>query len=399
MGEPFDYRALFESAPGLLLVLDREFNIVDATDNYIRVTGLDWRALEGEAYFPVLEREIARRGFGESASLRDSFRRVLDTRRRDEMPVQRFDLPGESGALEERYWSVTNVPILAADGSVNYLVHRVRDITRSLKARNEIESQRRLAQEREDLIDALRAANRELADLERKAGDSARLGRLNTVALMTSAIAHDMSQPLVAASSYITAYSRVNRTSAAVNPELLDKAGDQIRRAGEIVSSLRSFISNGEGRQRAEDAGAMVRHALSLFEPTARRLNVEADCEIAGELPPVHADRTQIEQVLVNLLTNAAEAMGGGATRRAHVAVRRADGVVRIDVRDNGPGLSKDLVAAVFEPFHTSKSHGMGLGLPICREILRAHNGEIWLSANGPDGATFSVTLPCAASG
>ena len=394
--QDFDYRAFFHSAPGLYLVLDPNLRVVTASDSYCDAILTDRDAIVGRGIFEILPDNPGDPSAGGPRNLRESLERVLQTRRRDAMPIQRYDVRRPDGSFEERHWSPMNVPFLDGAGAVRWIVHRVRDVTQALRDRDTIESQRMLASEQEDLIAALRAANRELADRDRQPGDTTKLGRLNTIALMTSAIAHDMSQPLVAASNYISAFIRKNQGVTLSEVHYLEDASRQIHRAGAIVKSLRNFISTGEGRRRLEDLADIARRAAALCEPASRLLDVAISLELSADLPRVSVDRTQIEQVLVNLLTNAIEAVRGRSEQIVSVSVRRSGDGVYVEVADNGPGLSPERAAEIFEPFHTSKSGGMGLGLPICREIVRAHDGEIQVLPNRPQGAVFSFTIPAA---
>jgi C4-dicarboxylate-specific signal transduction histidine kinase len=313
------------------------------------------------------------------------------------MPLQRFDLPDEDGNLEERYWSVVNVPIADDDGNVRWIVHRIRDMTQSVRERESAESQQRLAQEQEELIETLRAANRELIDRGRRIGDTEKLARLDTVALMTSAIAHDLSQPLVSATNFLGAFRRhVCDGRPELPVDLIDKAEAQIKRAGEIVRNLRSFIAGEASTRRAESVQEMVRRAAAHCEVDFRLRKTEAVLRVPDDLPRVLADRTQIEQVLVNVMRNAVEAMKDQAERRLVVSAVAESGFVRIDVADSGPGFGPEEAANLFRPFQATGSKGLGLGLAICREIVQAHSGTIAAKPNLPHGAVISIGLPVA---
>lgn len=392
----FDYRAFFHSAPGLYLVLDADLRVVTATESYCRATAMDWLAIAGTSYFDVLDAEIARQGHGESASLRASFARVLETKRRDAMPLQRFDFRSEDGSCEERYWSVMNVPILGRDGEVRWLVHRIREMTQTVRDRESVESQRRLMQEREDLIEALRAANRELADRERAPGDTARLARLDTIALMTSAIAHDMSQPLVSAMNYLSAFRRTVAAKGATDVPMshVEKAEQQLKRAGEIVRGLRSYIAGEKTARRPESLSEMIRHAADLCEVVFRQRRTQIDFALDESLPATLVDRTQIVQVLVNIFNNAAEAMQDRPERKIHVRTWREGPNRRVDIADTGPGIMSELIEQLFKPFRSGKGAGLGLGLAICREIVQSHDGTLCARPNEPCGTIFSLTLP-----
>jgi PAS domain S-box-containing protein len=390
----FDYRAFFESAPGLYLVVDRDLRIVTATDSWCAAMRRTRDEIAGRDIFEVLSQNLES-GEPGVENLRASLVRVLQTRRRDAMEIQRLDVREPDGGLQERHWAPMNVPILDEDRQVRWIVHRVRDVTEAVRDRETIQSQRRLAREQGDIIEALRAANRELADRDRQPGDTAKLARLGTIRLMTSAIAHDMSQPLLSAMSYLGAFRRKTADVQVALPlEYLEKAEEQLRRAGDVVRGLRGFIAGEEGPRRIEDMGAMIRHAVELCDDFLRQGGVEIAIDVETGLPKVMADRTQIEQALVNLVRNAVEAMRDRPARRLTISTRSEGRYVRVDVSDCGPGISGLAMDNIFKPFRTSKSGSLGVGLSICREIVLAHDGTICAGAASPAGFTVSFSLP-----
>jgi two-component system sensor kinase FixL len=176
--------------------------------------------------------------------------------------------------------------------------------------------------------------------------------------------------------------------------DALEKASDQAIRAGQIIRRLRDFVSRGESERRVESVTKLVEEAsaLSLVGVKDRGIRVQFQFDPAADL--VLADRVQIQQVLLNLIRNAMDAMETSQTRDLVVAIAPAEsGHVRISVTDSGSGISPEIAEQLFQPFITTKRHGMGVGLSISRAIVEAHNGRIWVEPNPTGGTIFHFTL------
>ena len=186
--------------------------------------------------------------------------------------------------------------------------------------------------------------------------------------------------------------------------EALEFAAEQVLRAGQIIRRLRDFAVHGEADQRLEDLARLVEEAGVLALVGARERGVAVALRPEPGLPPVLVDRIQVQQVLFNLMRNALEAMvdeaaDGGTARHRElvVTVSLADpGMVEVAVADTVPGLAPEVMGRLFEPFVTTKPGGMGVGLSICRTIVEAHGGRLWVEANSAGGAVFRFTLPVA---
>jgi len=176
--------------------------------------------------------------------------------------------------------------------------------------------------------------------------------------------------------------------------DALDKAGDQAMRAGQIIRRLRDFVSRGESERRVESITKLVEEAsaLALVGVKDRGIKVRFQFDPAVDL--VLADRVQIQQVLLNLIRNAMDAMEDSAERDLMIAIN-PDGPthVRVSVADSGSGISPDITEQLFQPFVTTKRHGMGVGLSISRTIVEAHGGRIWAEPNPQGGTIFNFTL------
>lgn len=225
--------------------------------------------------------------------------------------------------------------------------------------------------------------------------------RLTAMGQMTSALAHELNQPLTAISNYANAARRtleaIDAPQAAMAREMLEKAAGQILRAGEIIRRLREFIEKRESNHSQQDINRVVSDAVALALAGAADSNVKLDVKLTPNIPPLFIDKIQVEQVAVNLLRNAAEAMEDSAQRILTVSTSLHDGnFVEIAVADTGAGLASEVTQRLFQPFVTTKERGMGMGLSICRSIVEAHGGRIWATPNEGGGTVFRFTLPLA---
>ena len=199
---------------------------------------------------------------------------------------------------------------------------------------------------------------------------------------MASALAHEINQPLTAVTNYLETARRVlaraDAEAGARAAGILENASAQVVRSAEIVRRLRDFVRKGESEQRPEQIGRLVEEALALALTGVGVGRAKADLRIVPELPEIAVDRIQIQQVVVNLVRNAIDAMEGGARQELTVTAATADGGgVEISVADTGPGIAPEVADRLFQPFVTTKRDGMGVGLSICRAIVEAHGGVL----------------------
>lgn len=237
------------------------------------------------------------------------------------------------------------------------------------------------------------------AHLEEIQGELARMARLNELGEMASTLAHELNQPLSAIANYVQGCSRLLRdmdeTVATRMREALNEAAQQALRAGQIIRHLREFVTRGETEKAPENIRKLIEEASTLALIGSREHRVRSAFEFSAEAEMVTADRVQIQQVLINLMRNAIEAMRDSDPRE--LVVRTApggDGTVVVEVADTGPGISDEIAARLFKPFVTTKPSGMGVGLSISRRIVEAHGGKISVTRNENGGATFRFTLP-----
>lgn len=231
----------------------------------------------------------------------------------------------------------------------------------------------------------------------------AHASRVGTMGELAAGIAHELTQPLMAVHMYSeTAASLRKRSDGAAEleqkvDEALEKVAEQSLRAGEIVQRMRAFIGKRQPQLAECRVNDLVSDVLGLLHSPLTTGDIEVQLKLADSLPDVRADSIQIQQVLVNLIQNAIDAMSADdqRPRNLHLGTRHdEDGYVVVSVADSGPGLSEDAFQQVFDPFHSTKPTGMGLGLPICKTLVEAHGGTIVARANGDAGAVFEFRLP-----
>ena len=225
------------------------------------------------------------------------------------------------------------------------------------------------------------------------------VSRLTAMGEMASAIAHELNQPLSAIANYMRGLERLLQRGDPVDPPLIQdaihEAGNEALRAGEVIRRLRSFIGRGETERRIESVSKLIEDSSALALLGVKELGVRVTMQLDPTADQVLVDRVQIQQVVINLLRNAIDAMHGASRPELKVRVeRRQDGFTVVSVSDTGSGLDESVRARLFEPFMTTKQDGMGVGLSICKGIVEAHGGEIWAENNAGAGATFRFSLP-----
>jgi two-component system sensor kinase FixL len=243
------------------------------------------------------------------------------------------------------------------------------------------------------------------ARLQEVQAELVHMSRVTALGEMASALAHELNQPLSAMGNYLNGLRRMFKAGMPEDPALvsaaLDRAAEQSLRAGEIIRRLRDFVSRGETERRVESLSKMVSEANALALVGAKEEGVRVVMKLDRKHDLVLTDRVQFQQVLLNLIRNALEAMveAGGARRELVISSRPVeDGFVCVSVADTGPGITPEIAARLFQPFNTSKASGMGVGLSICRTIVESHGGRIWAEPNPGGGAVFHFTVPGASS-
>jgi two-component system sensor kinase FixL len=274
--------------------------------------------------------------------------------------------------------SLTVSPIYDADGRLIGASKVSRDISAAKRAEAALtESQTRLQELHSELL---------------------HVSRLSAMGQMAAMVTHELNQPLTAISNYMEAVSvLLDRGGDLPLPRLrnaVDRAREQAVRAGQITERWRGFVSRGDSEKRIEAVSALVKEAaeLALLGTKQKGVSIKLGDDLADLI--VLVDKVQIQQVLLNLLRNATEAVVDQEHREIVLLAEARNEMVQISVIDGGPGLPADVQAKLFQPFVSTKKNGMGIGLSICHSIITAHNGRLWAEPNPEGGTIFRLTLP-----
>ena len=362
------HRALLASLHDHIAILDGRGVVLEVNDAWRRFAESDEvalykRVLAGDRYLDAL-RDAAERGDTGAARVLPGVTDVL-SRTRDRFEVE-YDLD-RSGRLE-RYQ--LNVEALErADGGV---ILRRTDLTARREAEIEVEEQRRLL---------------------------SHLSRVSVLGQLSGALAHELNQPLTSIASNAEAalllLGKRPRDLKEIEAILRDIAADD-QRAAQVIRRLRALLKRGETRVQSIDTNELVGEVLELARMEMITRGVTATTKVDPDVPPVLGDRVQLQQVLLNLILNACEAMATipPAERRLELGVKAgALNYVRFSVRDRGTGIAPTLMERLFEPFVTTKAEGLGLGLSMSRTIIAAHGGRMWAENNADRGVTVHFLL------
>lgn len=228
-------------------------------------------------------------------------------------------------------------------------------------------------------------------ETEKLRGELEHIGRVHTLGQLAASLAHEINQPLAAMLSNAQAAQRLiarDEVDMEEVGEILTDIVEDDRRASEVILRMRALLRRDSADTEAVDINELVSHVLLLLRSELLERNVEMRSMLSSKLPLVMADRVQIQQVLLNLITNAADAMKAQTMSDRWITVFThllENGTVEVIVRDNGPGLAKEDCSKIFEPFYTTKAEGLGMGLAICGSIIKAHGSVLRAENNNPD--------------
>jgi len=228
----------------------------------------------------------------------------------------------------------------------------------------------------------------------------AHASRLNLVGGMAAGLAHELNQPLTAIQTYAACSLERIRSGASPLDELrrdMEKIIQQTDRAAGVVRHIRRFIRNQEAHRSTTDLNGVMRNALSLIREEIVGRGIQLEVHLADPLPLIVVDPVQIEQIVLNLVQNAIDAMTGGGVSDPVLTVTTSvgpDNSIQVAVSDRGPGVAPEVAARLFEPFVTTKDSGLGLGLSISQAIAESHGGRLWAAPNPRGGTTFTFSLP-----
>ena len=255
--------------------------------------------------------------------------------------------------------------------------------------------------ERQRAEEALRTREARLRELQT---ELLNVSRQSAMGQLSSALAHELNQPLAAIMNYVQASRRMIKKGGGMVSEkayqMMDNALDQADRAGAIMRGLRDIVEKGEAARAESDINKVVEEASALGLIGAARKGILVDMEFGADLPPVIINEIQIQQVIMNLVRNGVEAMAASKKRDLTIKTARDHkNTVEIAIGDSGPGLAEEVEKRLFQPFVTTKAGGMGIGLSISHSIIEAHGGRLWATPNPDGGTIFHFTLPLAPDG
>jgi two-component system sensor kinase FixL len=225
------------------------------------------------------------------------------------------------------------------------------------------------------------------------------ISRLTAMGEIASTLAHELNQPLAAITNYLKGSLRLlessDPNSFSVVQEAIRKAGDQALRAGKIIRQLREFVARGETEKKVESLPKLIEEASALALVGAKEEGIRVKIDLDRSFDLVLVDKVQIQQVLINLIRNAIDAMSGIAQRNLTISSRPVEGerMVQVSIADTGSGISPSVLPRLFQPFLTTKSSGMGVGLSISKTIINTHGGRLWAEPNEGGGTVFHFTL------
>jgi len=401
MADELDFQLLFEESPDVLLVLlpdSPRFTMVAATRARLRATLLSREETIGRGLFDVFPDNPADAGATGTSNLRASLERVLATRAADTMAVQKYDIKGPDGSFQVKYWSPKNIPVLSSAGEVQYILHRVEDVTDLIHAGEEGQVLRDRTREMEREVIArsreLSAANRELREANSK------LGELDaTKTAFFSNVSHEFRTPLTLIMGPVQdALESPQRALAGEDLLAVHRNAGRLMR---LVNSLLDFSRIEAGRLQlsfvptdlATLTGGLAGSFRSLLDGAGVRLVV--DCPPLPE--PVYVDQSHWEKVVLNLLSNAYKFTFAG---RIEVHLSWHGDHVELEVRDTGAGIPEAALPRIFERFHRvdgtrSRSfEGTGIGLALVKELTELHGGTVQVSSRVGEGSSFVVSIP-----
>ena len=352
-------RLFVEQAPASIAMFDRNLCYLAASRRWLTQFCPDDHDVVGRSHYEILP-EIPEHW-------KHIHRRALagEVLAADDDPFLRAD-----GRTQWVSWEIR--PWRGSDGVIGGIVIYADDVTA-----------------RHDAVTALKASEERMI----------RASRLSEIGQMAAALAHELNQPLTAVASYIGGCRRILRADGndmwrkQKLEEVMDLANAQTLRAGEIIRRLREFIGTGQTQRTVESAAGVMREASTLAVAAAKHngVSIRSDIDKPGN---ILVNKVQIQQVVVNLVRNAIEAMETTARKELEIGLVVADDGIELRVSDTGSGLAPEMNDRLFRPFSTTKSQGMGIGLSVSREIVEAHDGKIWAEANPGGGTVFRFTLP-----
>jgi PAS domain S-box-containing protein len=352
-----EWQTTFDSIQDLVMILDPEFKLVRVNAATLSFFNLPLERVLGKHCYDLMH------GTSEPVGT-CPLAKMLETKTHEETELYDEKI---------NVWLHVSVdPVFGDKGQIIRVIHTVKDVTEQKRAESEASR-----------------ARRELL----------RMDRLSRMGELTASLAHELNQPLAAILSNAQAGLRFIQSGKINLDELQEILQDVIQddqRAGNVIRSLRSMMKREEVQRNLIILNNVLNDVIQIFRTESIFRNVHVETEFDGSLPPVLGDKVQLQQVVLNLILNAADAMSDNPPEYRQIILRTGvkDDRIRVTVRDFGPGIDQEGLERIFEPFFTTKGTGLGMGLSVCRTIVEAHEGRIWAENNSDRGATFVFELP-----
>ena len=387
-----DYKSAFESAPAPYLLLDRKFDIVALSNSYAKATMIKREDVIGRNVFDVFpDNPDDFSSTASAAKLRASLERAVKFKRTDLMAVQKYDVRRPDGIFEERYWSPLNTPVPGADGEVQYIIHRVEDVTELVLLKNAAEQSH---------VSWPSSENNKLERLRQSQ-------RMEVMGQLASGVAHDFNNILATITLTCESTLRKSNVSDSTNDGLTTIL-DGCNRAASLTRQLLAFSRKQVQQPKALNINTTV-SGMHMLLGRVLSENIRLHFELSADLGNTLIDPGQVEQIVLNFAINARDAMPNGGTltvitQNADLDVAMTTGklsvkpgkYVKLSVSDTGVGMSPATQARIFEPYFTTKPEGKGtgLGLATVYGIVQQNNGTILCYSELGHGSVFKIYLP-----
>jgi PAS domain S-box-containing protein len=365
-----EFRTLVERSPDVVARYDRDLRYVYISPAIEKVTG------KPPSFYAGKRIQDLPLPAATKALWVERLRRVFETGTEAAMA---YSLEGPDGNV--CHFDTLLIPESAADGSVEMVIATSRDVTRHKRTEAEL---RNAYASLEQTIEALRATQEQVIQSE----------KFSALGTLAAGIAHELNNPLMGVMGYVGLTQR--KVTDPGLQEMMRRAGEELVRMRDLLTNMLAFAHPIEEDVVPIDPGHVIDNAVALMRPAMKALGVEIVIELAADLPTIAAKEGALQQVFVNLLMNARDALQGCTTRRVVISGRREGGSVLIAVTDTGPGIPQELVDRIFDPFVTTKrpGRGTGLGLSVARSILADLGGRLTVQSHADQGACFQVELP-----